>query len=73
MDTPRHRRYVRLDFTTLDGEIGRLVDRLDTLLRERTREVRDDRALGTPDLQHQINDCRTRLRDLERLRLRALV
>lgn len=68
MDMPRHRRYVRLDFTTLDSEIGRIVDQLDELLRQR----QDDTQPATPDLQQQIAGCRTRLRDLERLRLRAL-
>lgn len=73
MDLPRHRRYVRLDFTTLDGEIGRLVEQLDGLLRERGSSDRDRDAIGTPLLQQRIADCRAHLRDLERLRLRSLI
>ena len=69
MDMHKHRRYVRLDFATLDNEISSLVHRLDDLLRQRQDEV----VVATPDLQQQIAGCRTRLRDLERLLLRSLI
>ena len=69
MDTPKHRRYVRLDFTTLDSEISSIVGRLDSLLRRR----QDEAVVATPELQQQIAGCRTRLRDLERLRHRSLL
>ncbi len=69
MDIPKHRRYVRLDFAVLDNEISTIVHQLDDLLRQRQHDV----VVATPDLQQQIAGCRTRLRDLERLRLRSLI
>ena len=69
MDLPRHRRFVRLDYTTVGSEIASLIDRLDELLRQR----QGDSALPKPVLQQQISSCRDRLRDLERLRLGTLI
>ena len=69
MDLPRHRRFVRLDYNSLDSQISDLVSRLDDLLRQR----QGDSELPKPVLQQQISSCRDRLRDLERLRLGALI
>ena len=65
----RHRRFVRLDYNSLDSQISDLVSRLDDLLRQR----QGDSELPKPVLQQQISSCRDRLRDLERLRLGALI
>lgn len=69
MDLPRYRRFVRLDFNSLDSQISNLVSRLDDLLRQR----QGDSELPKPVLQQQISSCRDRLRDLERLRLGGLI
>ena len=69
MDLPRHRRFVRLNYNCLDAHISDLVGRLDDLLRQR----QGDSELPKPVLQQQISSCRDRLRDLERLRLGALI
>ena len=69
MDLPRHRRFVRLDYNKLDAQISDVVGRLDNLLRQRQGES----DLPKPVLQQQISSCRDRLRDLERLRLGALI
>lgn len=69
MDLNRHRRFVRLDYNTLDAQISDLVGRLDGLLRQR----QGDSELPKPVLQQQISSCRDRLRDLERLRSGTLL
>ena len=69
MDLSRHRRFVRLNYHCLDTQISDLVGRLDSLLRQR----QGDSDLPRPVLQQQICSCRYQLRDLERLRLGALI
>lgn len=60
---------LRLNFQQLDREIATLVNRLDEMLR---RAHSDEPGSPRPVLHQQISEHRVRLKDLERLRQRAL-